>query len=145
MDDFIGAIKLFAGHYEPDGWFYCWGQNLPIQQYTALYSILGTTYGGDGHTSFALPDLRGRVPVGAGQSPSLGTSHTAGEKWGAETVTLVPSNLPIKVGVPVDPSSAAAPATLSAMGSTATPVAVCQPSLGLNYIICWNGIYPPRP
>lgn len=145
MDDLIGAIKLFAGNYEPDGWFYCWGQTLPIQQYAALYSILGNTYGGDGRTNFALPDLRGRVPVCAGMSPVLGTNRHLGEKWGAETVTLVPANLPIKVGVPVDPSSAPAPVTLSAMGSTATPVSVSQPSLGLNYIICWNGVYPPRP
>lgn len=145
MDEFIGSIKLFAGNYQPDGWFFCSGQLLPIQQYAALYSILGTTYGGDGHTNFALPDLRGRVPVGAGQSPTLGTNHKTGEKWGAETVTLVPANLPIKVGVPVDPSSASSVATLSAMGSTGTPVSVSQPSLGLNYIICWNGVYPPRP
>lgn len=144
MDDFIGTIKLFAGNYEPDGWFYCAGQLLPIQQYAALYSILGTTYGGDGRTNFALPDLRGRVPVGAGQSPSLGTNHRAGDKWGAESVTLAASNLPLRTGVPVDPGATTS-TTFSAVGTAATPVSVSQPSLGLNYIICWNGIYPPRP
>lgn len=145
MDDFIGTVKIFAGNFAPDGWFFCWGQSLPIQQYAALYSLLGTTYGGDGRSNFNLPDLRGRVPVGAGLSQTLGTNHQLGERWGAESVTLAPANLPIKVGVPVDPSTAPAPATLSAMGSTATPVSVNQPSLGLNYIICWNGVYPSRP
>lgn len=144
MDDFIGAIKLFAGNYEPDGWFYCWGQLLPIQQYAALYSILGTTYGGDGRTNFALPDLRGRVPVGVGQSPTLGTNHRAGEKWGSETITLTPANLPVKAGNPVD-LGASGTAGMSVSVGPAAAASVCQPSLGLNYIICWNGIYPPRP
>lgn len=144
MDDFIGAIKLFAGNYAPDGWFYCWGQSLPIQQYAALYSILGITYGGDGRSNFNLPDLRGRVPVGVGQSPTLGSNHQLGERWGAESVSLVPANIPLRTGVPVDPGATTSTA-FSAVGTAATPVAVSQPSLGLNYIICWNGIYPSRP
>ena len=144
MDEFIGSIKLFAGNYEPDGWFFCSGQMLPIQQYAALYSILGTTYGGDGQANFALPDLRGRVPVGAGQSPTLNTNHHIGEKWGVETVTLAPANLPLRTGVPVDPGATTS-TTFSAVGTASTAVSVSQPSLGLNYIICWNGVYPPRP
>lgn len=143
MDDFIGAIKLFAGNYAPDGWFYCWGQLLPIQQYAALYSILGTTYGGDARTNFALPDLRGRVPVGAGQSPTLGSNHQLGERWGSESVTLVPGNLPLKASAGVDAGTGTT--QFSTLPGPASPVAVSQPSLGLNYIICWNGIYPSRP
>ena len=143
MDDFIGAIKLFAGNYAPDGWFYCWGQSLPIQQYAALYSLLGTTYGGDGRSNFNLPDLRGRVPVGVGQSPTLGSNHQLGERWGSESVTLTPANLPLKASVGVD--SGTGTTQFSTLPGPATPVAVSQPSLGLNYIICWNGIYPTRP
>lgn len=144
MDEFIGVIKLFAGNYAPEGWSFCWGQLLPIQQYAALYSILGTTYGGDGRNNFALPDLRGRVPVGASQSPSVGSNHQLGEKWGSETVTLVPANIPVKAGIPVDPGATTSTA-LSVNATACTPVPVSQPSLGLNYIICWQGVYPVRP
>ena len=143
MDDLIGAIKLFAGNYEPDGWFYCWGQLLPIQQYAALYSILGTTYGGDARTNFALPDLRGRVPVGAGTVPNTGVTHRSGEKWGAESVTLVPTNLPMSTRGGLDTATESTQ-YLTIPGTATTPVSVSQPSLGLNYIICWNGIYPSR-
>jgi microcystin-dependent protein len=143
MEDFIATIKLFTGNFAPDGWFFCWGQSLPIQQYAALYSLLGTTYGGDGRTTFNLPDLRGRVPVGAGMSPELHTNHQVGEKWGSETVSLSPTQLPVKVGGGVDGGSGTT--QFSAVPGTANPVSLSQPSLGLNYIICWNGNYPTRP
>jgi microcystin-dependent protein len=144
MDDMIGVVKLFAGNYAPSGWFYCWGQLLPIQQYAALFSLLGTTYGGDGRTTFALPDLRGRVPVGAGMSTDLHTNHQLGEKWGAETVTLDQTNLPVKMSVLVDPGKSSTPIHSTTDG-IATPISVNQPSLGLNYIICYEGVYPQRP
>ncbi len=144
MDEFIGTIKLFAGNFAPDGWFYCWGQSLPIQQYAALYSLLGTTYGGDGRSNFNLPDLRGRVPVGVGQSPTLGSNHQLGERWGAESVTLTPANLPMSTRGGLDTATGSTQ-YLTVPGSATTPVSVNQPSLGLNYIICWQGIYPTRP
>ena len=71
MDPFIGEVILFAGNFAPRGWAFCEGQLLPISQYSALFSILGTTYGGDGRTTFALPDLRGRSPIGVGTGPGL--------------------------------------------------------------------------
>ncbi len=92
-DPYLGEIILFAGGYEPQGWKYCWGQLLPINQNQALYSILGTTYGGDGKTTFALPDLRGRVPVGIGQLNGTST-YSIGQKGGTEAVQLTQNNIP---------------------------------------------------
>lgn len=89
----IGEIKMFAGNFPPRNWLFCQGQHLSIAQNTALFSILGTTYGGNGQTTFALPDLRGRVPVGAGQGPGLPVM-TQGEIAGSPTQTLSISNLP---------------------------------------------------
>src|SRR5262245_26202423 len=92
-DPFIAEIKMFGGNFAPLGWATCDGQLLPISQYTALFSLLGTTYGGDGVTNFALPDLRGRVPMHPGQGPGL-SPRTLGEKAGTETVTLTTAQLP---------------------------------------------------
>lgn len=95
MDPFLGQIIMFAGNFAPRGWAFCDGQLLPISQYSALFSILGTIYGGDGRTTFALPDLRGRVPMHPGNGPGL-SSRRLGEKGGAETnilnVTQIPSH-----------------------------------------------------
>jgi microcystin-dependent protein len=93
MEVYIGFIMMFAGNFAPKGWAFCNGQLLPISQHTALFSILGTTYGGDGITTFALPDLRGRFPMHAGEGPGL-TPRNLGEKAGTETTTLKPTNLP---------------------------------------------------
>src|SRR5262245_42833413 len=93
MDSFIGSIILFAGNFAPRGWAFCQGQILSIAQNTALFSILGTTYGGNGQTTFALPDLRGRVPIGTGQGPGL-SNIDLGEQSGSENVTLLASNMP---------------------------------------------------
>ena len=93
MDEFIGIIKMFAGNFAPRGWAFCNGQLLSIAQNTALFSILGTTYGGNGQTTFALPDLRGRVAVHPGQGPGL-SSYSLGENGGTESTTLTPGNLP---------------------------------------------------
>lgn len=90
---FIGEVSMFAGNFAPRGWAFCEGQLLSIAQYTALFSILGTTYGGDGRTTFALPDLRGRIPVGTGTGAGLST-WTLGEKGGAEETTLSLMQMP---------------------------------------------------
>jgi microcystin-dependent protein len=92
-DPFVGQVILFAGNFAPRGWAFCDGQLLPISSNTALFSLLGTTYGGDGRTTFALPDLRARVPVGEGPGPGLSTVRW-GEKGGGESVTLTQAQLP---------------------------------------------------
>jgi microcystin-dependent protein len=114
-DPYIGEITLFAGNFAPQGWAFCQGQILSIAENTALFSLLGTNYGGNGRTNFALPDLRGRVPVGFGQGPGL-PDINLGEA-GGEAVQMAGGN---------------------------QPHATMQAYLGLNYIIALQGIYPPR-
>ncbi len=92
-DPFIGTIAIFGFNFAPRGWAQCSGQLLPIAQNTALFSLLGTIYGGDGRTTFALPDLRGRVPVSSGQGPGL-SQYQMGQKGGAEQVNITIQNLP---------------------------------------------------
>jgi microcystin-dependent protein len=93
QDQFLGEIRLFAGNFAPTGWVFCEGQLMPIQPNTALFSLLGTVYGGNGSTTFALPDLRDRMAVGLGQGPGL--SHfDQGQMGGEDRVVLVPNNLP---------------------------------------------------
>jgi microcystin-dependent protein len=169
---FIGSIVMFAGNFAPRGWAFCQGQLLPIAQNTALFSILGTTYGGNGQTTFALPDLRGRAPIGTGQGPGL-TNITLGEAAGSESVTLNVTQMPAHThAVACDATSAGAadpanafpgnPGALSGAqlyGPTASatmapamiapsggsqPISVQQPFLGINYIICLEGIFPSR-
>lgn len=93
MDPFLGEIRPIAFNYEPRGWAFCNGQLLPINQNQALFSLLGTTYGGNGTTTFALPNLRSRVPVSAGQGPGL-SNYTLGQVGGVESVTLLTTQLP---------------------------------------------------
>ncbi len=93
MEPFIGQIMLFAGNFAVRGWALCDGQLLPINQNAALFSILGTQYGGDGQTNFALPDLRGRVPIHMGNGPGL-SNRPIGSKSGAETHTLTTNQIP---------------------------------------------------
>ena len=93
MEGTIGEIRMFAGTFAPRNWAFCAGQLLAIAQNTALFSILGTTYGGNGQTTFALPDLRGRVPRGTGQGPGLANVNL-GEVSGTETVTLLTTQMP---------------------------------------------------
>lgn len=90
---YLGAIFLFAGNFAPRGYMLCQGQLLAISQYTALFAILGTTYGGNGTSNFALPDLRGRAPIGQGSGPGLSTIDL-GESSGVENVTILSSNMP---------------------------------------------------
>jgi microcystin-dependent protein len=90
---YLGTIFIFAGNFAPNGYLLCQGQLLPISQYAALFSILGTTYGGNGTTNFALPDLRGRAPIGEGTGPGL-SPVALGQFGGADNVTITASNMP---------------------------------------------------
>src|SRR4051812_12108250 len=93
MDPFVAEIRIFPFQFAPKGWAWCDGQLLPLSQNTALFSLLGTTYGGDGKSNFALPDLQGRAPMHPGQGPGL-SLHDLGETGGSETVTLLESEIP---------------------------------------------------
>ena len=96
MEGYIGQIMMFGGNFAPRDWALCNGQLLPISQNSALFSILGTTYGGDGRTNFALPDLRGRAPVHAGNGPGL-TTRSLGQKSGSETNSLSENQMPAQM------------------------------------------------
>jgi microcystin-dependent protein len=163
---FLGEIRLVPFGFAPKGWALCAGQLLPINQNQALFSLLGTYYGGDGKTTFALPDLRGRVPVGAGVAPA-GSVYDLGSTGGQESVKLTSSQLPGHAH-PIRASSGAAtsrkPAgNLPAAGgayaavhdTTMSSVTVGrtgggqthenrQPYLALNYVIALQGIYPAQ-
>lgn len=92
MDQYIGEIRMFGGNFAPLGWAFCGGQLLDISQYQALYTLIGTTYGGDGVNKFGLPDLKGRVPIHQGLSG--GTNYVLGQTGGAEIVALNTNNIP---------------------------------------------------
>lgn len=121
-DPFIGEIRLFGGTFAPRGWSFCAGQLLPIANFSALFSLLGTSYGGDGRTTFGLPDLRGRLAVGAGGNPPGRTNRVAGQKSGQEAVTLTLNQLPSHTHA-VQESSTAEVAVSSDPASIHTPVA----------------------
>ena len=164
---FLGAIFLFAGNFAPRGYALCQGQTLSIDQNTALFSLLGTTYGGNGTTTFALPDLRGRAALSAGQAPG-GSAYTLGEQGGTETVTLLTNQMPqhnhtiaantqeqSNVATNNYLASSGAYAPSATTGTTLNPAAVSevggnqphnnlQPYLTLNYIIALEGIFPSR-
>jgi microcystin-dependent protein len=173
-DAMIGSIFMFAGNFAPRNYALCQGQILSIAQNTALFSILGTTYGGNGQTTFALPDLRGRSPIEAGQGPGL-TDISLGEQSGTDNATLLITNLPAHnhtVGCDatgsgsLNPSSAIpglsddrnasvtiysanpanqlmSPKTINLAGGS-LPVSIANPFLGINFIICTQGIFPSR-
>ncbi len=173
MDPFLAEITLFAGNFAPRGWAFCSGQLLPINQNQALFSLLGTTYGGDGRTTFALPDLRGRVPIQQGSGAGL-SHYNLGQRGGKEQEQLTVANLPahhhtVRMQVaeegddasPVgnylagDPNGAtnykAAPDSgeflaTSNSDNTGSGIAfdIRQPFLGLNYIIATQGVFPSR-
>lgn len=96
-EPFIGEIKIFGFNFAPQGYQLCQGQIVSIAQNTALFSLLGTTYGGNGQSTFALPDLRGRAPIGQGQGPGLSNLYSMGEVSGNESVTLNVNNMPAHV------------------------------------------------
>lgn len=130
-DPFIGEIIMFAGNFAPRGWAFCDGTMMPISQNQALFSLLGTTYGGDGRTTFALPDLRGRVPVhaGSGRGPGL-TERKLGKKFGSETLYFQARGSSVRI--------------TERTGSDQKVPGVMQPSLGMHYIIALQGTYPSR-
>lgn len=88
-DPYLGEVRMFGGNFAPVGWLFCYGQLLSISEYDALYTLLGTTYGGDGQSTFALPDLRGRVPL------HMGNGFNLGQSGGTETVTLTSNQMPV--------------------------------------------------
>lgn len=123
----MALIFAFAGNYNPRGWLLCFGQLMSISQNSALFSLVGTTYGGDGQTTFGLPDLRGRAPIGAGQAPGL-QSYNLGQNGGTETVTLTIQNMPMHIH-PVDANLIVTPSATTAAGTSAVPGPTLVPSL----------------
>ena len=112
-DPFVGEIRMFGGNFAPSGWAFCDGALLSIAENDVLFTLIGTTYGGDGQNTFALPDLRGRVPLHQGQGPGL-SPRTLGEHTGTETVALAPSQMPAHnhgLNASTSPASAAASST----------------------------------
>ncbi len=171
-DPFVAEIRIFPFNFAPKGWAFCDGQLLPISQNTALFSLLGTMYGGNGVQNFALPDLQGSAPMGVGQGPGL-TDRFQGEQGGTETVTLLESEIPSHshsivaavdagdVSVPgpdvvlarstggtayqaqPTPGEYLAPEALMPSGGS-MPHNNMQPYLTLNFCIAMQGVYPPR-
>src|SRR5438477_11818524 len=90
---YVGEIRMFAGNFAPAGWMFCEGQLLPISEYETLFQLIGTTYGGDGQSTFALPDLQGRVPVHMGQGPSISQNYQIGEAAGTEYATITTQSM----------------------------------------------------
>ncbi|WP_261387635.1 phage tail protein [Chitinophaga pinensis] len=119
-EPFIAAIVMFGGNFAPRSWALCWGQILSIAQNTALFSLLGTTFGGNGQTTFALPDLRGRVPVGTGQGPGL-PNVNLGEIAGEPSHTLIITEMPAHNHVATAGAMVASPSASTAAGTTNTP------------------------
>lgn len=169
-EPFVGEIRMFAGNFAPRGWAFCDGQLLAVSQNDALFSLLGTIYGGDGRTTFGLPDLRGRVPIHAGSGPGL-SPRRLGAKAGAEKVTLTVNQMPshshsvqtasaggndspqgntfapgsspsYAAGAP-SPSSQFPAGIMSKVGGSRSHTNL-MPFLCINYIIALVGIYPSR-
>jgi microcystin-dependent protein len=172
-EPFVGEIRMFAGNFAPRGWAYCDGQLLAVSQNDALFSLLGTIYGGDGRTTFGLPDMRGRIPIHAGSGPGL-SSRRLGAKGGGEDVTLTDNQLPSHNHTPLKASNAQANSTdpagqstskadkfsyrpaggfppnqamnAAAIGSVGSRQAHTNlmPFLCIHFIIALFGIYPSR-
>jgi microcystin-dependent protein len=102
---YIGEIRMFGGNFAPNGWAFCDGQLIPIAENDALFTLIGTTYGGDGEETFALPDLRGRFPIHQGQGPGLSNNYILGENGGVEQVTLTLNQIPVHTHTPLASSS----------------------------------------
>ena len=171
-DPFVAEIRIFPFNFAPRGWAFCDGQLLPLSQNTALFSLLGTTYGGDGRSNFALPDVQGNAPMHPGQGPGL-SLHDLGETSGAQTSTLLDSEMPahshglLASGQPgEDPTPGPSEALARSVGANLyqtnsanlvqlAPTALTlaggdqphnnmQPYLTLNFCIALQGVYPPR-
>jgi microcystin-dependent protein len=170
MDPFVAEIRIFPFNFAPKGWAWCDGQLLPLSQNTALFSLLGTTYGGDGKSNFALPDLQGRAPMHPGQGPGL-SLHDLGETGGSETVSLLESEIPshshglhasfqdgtnqtpvgelLAAGVGIGQYATPGPLTNLSDNSLAPaggdqPHNNMQPYLTFYFCIALQGVYPPR-
>ena len=169
-DPFVAEIRIFPFNFAPKGWAWCDGQLLPLSQNTALFSLLGTTYGGNGKSNFALPDLQGRAPMHPGQGPGL-SLHDLGETGGSETVTLLESEIPshthsvVGSGRPAVENDAAnsypARTTVNAFFNGSPGLAAMsdqslapaggdmphnnlQPYLTFYFNIALQGVFPPR-
>lgn len=172
-DPFVAEIRIFPFTFAPKGWAFCNGQLLPLSQNTALFSLLGTTYGGDGKSNFALPDLQGSAPMHPGQGPGL-SLHDLGETGGTSTVTLLSTEMPAHphsmnarptgvvppvpspVGIaaartnsrPYSPTDAVPNKQMNATGTLpnggSLPHNNMMPSLTLNFCIALQGVFPPR-
>jgi microcystin-dependent protein len=168
MTAYVGEIRLFAGNFAPAGWAFCDGQLMAISENDTLFIVIGTTYGGDGQATFALPDLRGRVPIHMGTDPG-GNAYTIGQNGGVEEVTLTAQQTPTHnhallatttvstqtspAGALLAQSSSAniyvqdtgafalAPNSMTPVGGS-QPHTNMQPYLGLNFIISLFGIFP---
>ena len=170
---YVGEIRIFAGNFAPAGWMFCSGQLLPISENEALFQLIGTTYGGDGQETFALPDLQGRIPVHMGTGSS-GTTYLLGERAGVESVTLSPQQMPAHTHAAAAASTGQtnlatgaklADATSTQAGvrlfSNVGPTQVmnaqsilpvggsqahenCQPFLCVQYILSLYGIFPSQ-
>jgi microcystin-dependent protein len=166
---YVGEIRMFGGNFAPAGWMFCDGSALPISEYDTLFLLIGTTYGGDGQSTFKLPDLRGRVPIHQGTNPSTGSNFIIGEAAGVETVTLATTQIPqhshalaatTAIGtqanpggnllansqgpqpyIQEDPDNSLNAQALSAAGGS-QPHDNLQPYLGINFIISLFGVYP---
>jgi microcystin-dependent protein len=170
-DPYIGEIRMFGGNFAPAGWVLCQGQLMPISENDALFTLIGTTYGGDGQETFGIPDLQGRVPIHQGQGPGITQTYTIGEKAGVESVTLQTQQMPIHNHALLASSGAGTSANASAhvlaagpsnqvytqdVGSVSmasnmlSPIGGSQPHenmapyLCLNYILSLFGIFPPQ-
>jgi microcystin-dependent protein len=170
MEPFLGQIKMFAGNFAPRGYAFCDGQLLSIASNTALFSLLGTIYGGDGRTTFGLPDLRGRLPVHQGTGFGL-TPRNIGQKAGVETVVLTAGQLPVHTHTPQAtniPGSGSSPAGAVPAGATGGSYYTAEepteemnagvvsnaggnqqhtnvmPFFCINFIIALTGLYPSR-
>jgi microcystin-dependent protein len=168
-DPFVAEIRIFPFNFAPRGWAWCDGQLMPLSQNTALFSLLGTTYGGDGKSNFALPDLQGRAPMHPGQGSGL-SLHDLGETGGSETVTLLESEIPahshtlraveddasffapagmfVAAGnqmytTPPVVNNSLAPEALAIAGGDA-PHNNMQPYLTFYFCIALQGVFPPR-
>ena len=142
IEPFIGQIMMFGGNFAPRGWALCDGQLLPINNNSALFSILGTTYGGDGRTSFGLPDLRGRYAMHPGTGPGL-SPRRLGEKGGAENVNILSQK------VPNHSHTSGAGGLVQKKGDTMNSINTANhsnvpPFQCVNYIIALQGVYPSR-
>ena len=164
---YIGELRIFAGNFAPRDWAFCDGSTLSISQYETLYALIGTTYGGDGISTFQLPDLRGRIPIHVGTDPS-GINYVLGQRAGTESVTLLQTQLPqhghivmgASAGGSTDPTgrtygsgqdlfSSAAP-SVAMSPNMVQPAGSSQPHENrmpfqcINYIIALYGVFPSR-